>query len=304
MTDRRMTDGLLSLIAELESDRSLLLQDRVRRRIEALDRLDAYLLIDELPAPGPRSNDGAVYQRARALCAKLEAANGELYQAIRDQIQRGDGHDLLLKAIDQAGPDGAAVSCVEGDSYDYLDELISGVLHVEKPAAEVGQLDSEMVFYQPTPARHIFDLIRQVALTEKDVLVDLGSGLGHVPILAGICSNAHCIGVELEAAYVHCARQCAQALNLSNVTFVQQDARTANLSAGTVFHLYTPFTGSILRSVLDSLRKQAAHREIWICTFGPCSATVAREPWLKSASTPGADRITVFSSCSWGQRTR
>ena len=46
MTDRRMTDGLLSLIAELESDRSLLLQDRVRRRIEALDRTLAGVAAD------------------------------------------------------------------------------------------------------------------------------------------------------------------------------------------------------------------------------------------------------------------
>ena len=41
-------------------------------------------------------------------------------------------------------------------------------------------------------------------------------------------------------------------LKLERVTFIQQDARAADFSGGTVFYLYTPFTGSILRSVLDN----------------------------------------------------
>ncbi len=296
MAERRITVGLLGLIVELENDPSLQLPHRVRLRIEALDRLDGYLLMGEFRSHGLHSDDSEVFKRARALSAMLEDANGKLYQAVRDQIQRGEGCGLLLEAIGQQGLDTETSRCVGGDSYDYLDELIGGVLRLEKPEAEVALLEKEMVRYQPTPARHMMDLIRQAALTEKDVLIDLGSGMGHVPILAGVCSSARCIGVELEAAYVHCARLSARALGLGNVSFVQLDARVADPSAGTVFYLYTPFTGSILRSVLDSLCKAAANREIRVCTFGPCAATVAREPWLKSADTPAADRITVFSS--------
>jgi hypothetical protein len=296
MAERRITDGLLGLIVELENDPTLQLPHRVRLRIEALDRLDAYLLMEEYPSHGLHSGDSEVFERARALSAMLEAANGKLYQAVRDQIQRGDGCGLLLEAIGQQDPVNEAGRCVRGDSYDYLDELVGGVLRLEKPEAEVSLLEKEMVRYQPTPARHMMDLIFQAALTEKDVLIDLGSGMGHVPILAGVCSYAQCIGVELEAAYVHCARLSAKALGLGKVSFIQQDARVADLSAGTVFYLYTPFTGSILRSVLDSLCKAAANRETRVCTFGPCAAILAREPWLKSAETPAVDRITVFSS--------
>jgi len=140
-----------------------------------------------------------------------------------------------------------------GGRYDYLDELIIEVLRFEEPGTAIVQPTAGMVFYQPTPVRHIFDLIDRTAL---NVLVDLGSGLGHVPLLASICTSARSIGVELEPVYVDCARQSAETLNLKNVTFIQQDARTAKLTDGTVFYLYTPFTGNMLRAVLDLLHKK------------------------------------------------
>jgi hypothetical protein len=40
-----------------------------------------------------------------------------------------------------------------------------------------------MVPYQPTPVRHILHLIAAAMVAEDDVFVDLGSGLGHVPLL-------------------------------------------------------------------------------------------------------------------------
>jgi hypothetical protein len=75
-----------------------------------------------------------------------------------------------------------AADLVNRSGYDYLDELISGVLQLEEPSAEVVQLEREMVSYQPTPARHIFDFIGRAALTERDFLIDLGSGLGHCSV--------------------------------------------------------------------------------------------------------------------------
>jgi hypothetical protein len=67
--------------------------------------------------------------------------------------------------------------------------------------------------------------------------------------------------------------------------FVQGDARAADLSDGTVFYLYTPFTGTILRDVLNLLRDEAVRREIRICTFGLCTPAVAEEQWLSVVGT-------------------
>src|SRR4029077_13768231 len=162
--------------------------------------------------------------------------------------------------------------------------------------AEVIQLQSEMVSYQPTPARHIFDLIGRTELTERDVLIDLGSGLGHVKLMGSICPSANCTGVELEPSYVDCARKGARSLNLNNVRFIHGDARAADLSDGTIFYLYTPFIGTILRDVLNSLRHEAVRREFRICTFGPCTRVAAEEQWLSVMGALEADRIAIFRS--------
>ncbi len=68
------------------------------------------------------------------------------------------------------------------------------------------------------------------------------------------------------------------------------------MSSGTVFYLYTPFLGTILRAVLDLLRREAIGREIRVCTFGPCTPTVGAERWLEPIETLEAGRIAVFRS--------
>lgn len=277
-----MTLALRTLVEELEQDRSLYQPDRLSLRVEALDRLELYL-------DGAPSSEEAVYRRGRALSARLEAANAELYRAIRREIQRGVGRHAMLPWIPESG-------FAQGDGYDFLDELIVGVFQFEESGLEPALLVPEMVAYQPTPARHIFDLIDRTALTAHDVLVDLGSGLGHVPLLASICTCARSIGIELEPAYIDCARRTAQELNLNSVAFLQQDARAADLSIGTVFYLYTPFTGTILRSVLDALRREASLRPIRIGTFGPCTRVVSEEHWTEAREPLYADRIALFYS--------
>lgn len=301
---RPLIDGLQRLVEQLENEPSLIEPKQLRQRLGALDRLDAYLpdiLHPDIPQP-TIGIDAGLYRRARAICARLEAANRELYESIRCEIRGGAGRDILLRWVsspeieDRAGPSGGMNHHYAGMGYDYLDELIGGVLQFEEPNDGHIHRKSEMVFYQPTPARHIFSLIGLAAITATDVLIDLGSGLGHVPILASICTRARSMGIELEATYVERARQCAQRLNLNRVAFVQQDARAADLSNGTVFYLYTPFAGSILSCVLNLLRREAATRRIRICTYGPCTSVIAEEPWLEATAPPETDRIAVFRS--------
>ena len=295
-----MISALRNLIRELEVDRSLGELHRFRERIEAMDRLDAYPLERHFSDLDSESVEARLYRRARTLYAKLEAANLKFYDTIRQEIQRGANPNQLLQWIVKSGNVGDLSHLAAGESYDYLDELLSGVLRFAKPDARIVQLPAEMVCYQPTPARHIFDLIAHTQLIERDVLIDLGSGLGHVPLLSSICTGARSIGIEMEAAYVNCARQSAHELNLNNVTFIQQDAREADLSSGTVFYLYTPFLGTILRAVLDLLRREAVSREIRICTFGPCTPIVGEERWLELVESLEVGRIAVFRSGNGG----
>lgn len=278
--------ALASVLERVDQDRGLHEPACLRRRFEALDAVDALL------ADGQSIGTGLL-KRAKAICADLESVNFKLYEVIRREIRRGAGAARLLEWMPDSNDPS---SFPKYNGYDYLDDLIAGILQLEEPSTQNSQLGSEMVPYQPTPARHIFDFIRRISLTDHDALIDLGSGLGQVTLMASICTKAICTGIELEPSNVKSARQGAHSLNLKNANFIQADARVADLSSGTVFYLYTPFSGGILREVLNSLRQQATTREIRICTFGPCTRAVAEEPWLNAIGPVETDRIAVFRS--------
>lgn len=291
-----MTDALQRLVVQLDNEPSLFEPNQLRQRLEALDHLDAYFPYLPQAAFGAESIEAGLYRQARAICARLEAVNCQLYEAIRCEIQRGSRPDALLRWVPPSLDIEDARGPANGMGYDYLDELIGGVFQFEEPDAGHIPRDSEKVFYQPTPARRIFRLVGLTALTATDVLVDLGSGLGHVPLLVSICTQARSIGIELEAPYFERAQQCAHRLGLTRATFIQEDARVADLTFGTVFYLYTPFVGSILSDVLNRLRREAATRRIRICSYGPCTSVIAEETWLDAATTLEAHRIALFCS--------
>ena len=173
--------------------------------------------------------------------------------------------------------------------YDNLDAFINGLLLINPLPIETRAREPEMVFYQQTPARIILELVEKAHLTEQDVFYDLGSGLGQVPVLVHLLTGVTAKGVEFEPAYCDYARGSAAALNLSQVEFVNADAREADYSDGTVFFLYTPFTGKILQEVLEKLRRESQRRMIRVFTYGPCTAEVSRQSWLKGLDQNGDD---------------
>lgn len=285
-----LLEELENLATQCESSPSLLEPSRLRQRFDALDRLDGLLGDGDAVPAGPRAIDPESWRRLLTVRAQLEALNDALYRSVRTEVQQGSRPALFARLLSEdADP-------VGGLSFDYLDEVVSGVLAIQEPDPLPAHPPEGMVFYQPTPARHILHLLRLTALADADILIDLGSGLGYVSLLASICTGARAIGIEREATYVASARQCSQQLRLERVSFLEQDARGADLSRGTVFYLYTPFTGAILADVLSRLQARSKSHPIRICTFGPCTESVAKERWLESHGRPDPDHITVFRS--------
>jgi hypothetical protein len=288
-----LTENLHDFLSGLEADSSLFKPEQLRERLEVLDDLDAgFGDFDSGPFKNDRSE--RIYHRLNAIRTRLEAVNAELYQSIRCEIKHGARPHALLHWIQASASGDKTRSPAPGLAYDYRDELISGIFQFREPSEANLHRMREMVFYQPTPVRHILHLITACALAEADILVDLGSGLGHVSLLASMLTGVRSLDIEVEAAYVASAQACAQSLQLSRVRFNEQDARTADLSRGTVFYLYSPFTGSILADVLVRLRKESTRRPIKICTLGPCTCTVAQESWLQASALPDPQQITVF----------
>ena len=293
--DVERSHSLDTFLGNLEDDSSLFQPEKLRERLIALDDLDARFG-DFDSENSPTCADPDMHTRAKALQKQLEAANAEFYQSVRSDIVRDGQPRALLHCIQASATQNESISPFPGLGFDWRDELVSEVLQLRKPSEPNLMRVPEMVPYQLTPIRHVLDLIAATALAEDDVFVDLGSGLGHVPLLVSMMTGVQSLGIEVEAAYVTSAQECAQSLHLGHVRFIAQDARETDLSSGTVFYLYSPFKGSILTDVLSSLRTESTRRHLKICSLGPCTLTVANETWLKASARPETGRVTVFTS--------
>jgi Histone methylation protein DOT1 len=283
------------LLRGLEAKSSLVQPEQLRERLIALDDLDAGF-------GGLDSEDSTIcvnsqlLERARVLKTRFETANAERYQSIRSEFVRTGQPDTLLHWLQGLESRNESTSPLPGLGFDSRDELVSGILQLREPGEPSPQRSPEMVPYQPTPVRHILHLIAACELTEEAVFVDIGSGLGHVPLLVSMLTGVRSLGIEVQEAYIARARECAQSLRLRRIQFLPQDARDADLSSGTVFYLYSPFTGSILADVLRMLRIESTRRSIRICSLGSCTRTIANERWVRMRARPDPESIIVFES--------
>jgi hypothetical protein len=273
-------------------------------RVEALETItfDIIERIEGLISTSDRLDTlRALKQRAEQLREQLEEVDRILFQTFRATIRSGRYTcGALRREIHTVVGDSPDARPHDYVGYDCLDAFVDGLLLSAPAPQETRQREPEMVYYQPTAARVILQFIDRAHITGEDVLYDLGSGLGQVAILVHLLTGARAKGVEFEPAYCDYARECATALNLSGVEFVNLDAREADYSDGTVFFMYTPFEGRLLQEVLERLRHEARHRTIRVGTYGPCSLQVSRESWLQcmDQTPPHMHRLSVFRSIS------
>ncbi len=273
LKDQAVTDLLA-----LEADAGLLEQEALAERVAALEQLA--FIYQVLQASGRAA--AAYGARAAALRARLEAANEGYYTRVRHWLRSGaaSGGEVraLLGCYSRYGqPDDAALHL----DYEPADALVDGVLGLDGFTGNPTVEHPDIVHLEDTPVRALLDLVDHVPLEQDDCFCDLGAGLGRAAIVVHWLTGAPALGIEIQPDYSAYARRLAASLGLKRVTFVQADAREADLSAGTVFYLFTPFKGRILRTVLDRLHAQAQQRTITVCTYGAVSLIVAREPWLR-----------------------
>ncbi|MDG2525857.1 hypothetical protein P6166_10885 [Stenotrophomonas sp. HITSZ_GD] len=272
---------LHSLLAEADGFTAPAADDALWQRLDWLDRLELRLPDDET---------SPVAQALRRRREDVEAAHRALYAALR-------GAPARLRALLACPPEAATPHAAEG--FDARDELLAGVLDLPAPAAPRVALAAGMVAYQPTPVRHVLDLLARAQLGPEDELVDLGAGVGQVPLLAALCSPARASGIEIEPTYVAAARAAASVLGLTRATFVCADLREADLSHGTLFYLYTPLRGPLLDGLLLRLRAQAQQRPLRIGGFGPCVEVLAAQDWLRPQGPVQPHRVALFA-CTVG----
>lgn len=307
--NRSIVQSIRSDIETLEKDRALEEEANFVERAEALDRIEFYIVdrIDGLLRDSHAKDLAGLKQRAESLKSRLEAIDEALFRQIRADIRSGDYTredlwqqlDEYTRQVSRQEPT-AGYDAVDYDAvgYDAVDVFVNGLLRIEGEPEETKEREPDMVPLQPTPVRVILKMIEITPVTSADAFYDVGSGLGQVPILVHLLTGAAARGIEFEPSYCNYARRCAQELGLKQVEFANRDARSADYSAGTVYFMYTPFTGAMLQEVLDRLRDESQNRQIKACTYGPCTPQVSNQSWLRCV-TQNVDRaptLAVFES--------
>ena len=299
-----------AVIAEIESEIVAITQNSqlykeksFDARVNAIDFIDFHI-IDQLEQLLPQAAKFhrliELKHRAEKIKLELETIDFTLFQKLQADIRNraytseefrsliGEHVDFNLEDKDHQ----------EEPGYDNLDIFINGLFPLQTMPEQTKVLEPEMVYYQKTPARIIFELTEQLHFSKDDVLFDLGSGLGQVTMLVNMLSGIKVKGIELEPAFCRYATDCAANLNLPNVEFINVDARKADYTEGTLFFMYTPFNGKIMQDVLEILRKESLSRKIKIITYGPCTAEIALQSWLRPVGTVENNiyKLSVFES--------
>lgn len=273
-----------SEIDAIEGNAALYEATNFNRRADAIDFLEFHV-IDRIEGllqnGGPRDKLHLLQQHAEKVKHRLEKIDTALFDQLRENIRTGAYRgssfgEMIGNYLGSAFPLGS----IAGPGFDNLDIFINGLLSGQPMPEATVELTTEMVFYQKTPARIIFELTERAQLQQDDVFFDIGSGLGQAAILVNLISGARARGVEHEPAFCDYARSCISRLNLPNLEFINRDALNGDYSEGTVFFLYTPFEGQLLQDMLEILYKESRKRRIRVFTYGPCSPQVARQPWL------------------------
>jgi hypothetical protein len=95
------------------------------------------------------------------------------------------------------------------------------------------------VIYVPTPPETVDEMLRQARLKKGDVLFDLGSGDGRIPLAAAKQYGVRAVGIDIDRKLVEGAAETARREGLESlVTFRLGDMFAADLSGATVVTLY------------------------------------------------------------------
>ncbi|NLR79553.1 hypothetical protein [Chitinophaga eiseniae] len=290
-----MINELQSCIQAIEADDTLYEIENFRHRAQAIDQLDFHIL-DRISSLTPTPALLELQQWAIRLKCKLEQADLLLFTQLRQKISAGGYSPTTFNAMvsEYLGEvvDNAAPSDEPG--YDDLDTFINGLLSVYPLPAPVLEQEPEMIYYQKTPARIIFQMVALAQPTPHDVFFDIGSGLGQATILVNLLSGIKSNGIEYEPAYCDYARHCISSLQLQGVTFTNINAHQGDYSEGTLFFFYTPFEGSMLQHMLDILQRESRQRIIHIFTYGHCSPLVAQQSWLTCINGTGMHHYRLY----------
>lgn len=103
------------------------------------------------------------------------------------------------------------------------------------------------VIFVPTPPETVDEMLRQANLKKGDVLYDLGSGDGRIPLAAARKYGVRAVGIDIDPKLVAEANEAAKREGLESlVSFRHADMFAADVSEATVVTLYLSNTLNVM----------------------------------------------------------
>jgi ribosomal protein L11 methylase PrmA len=106
-------------------------------------------------------------------------------------------------------------------------------------AAAQAPLRSPDVIFVPTPQEVVDAMLKLAKVTQTDVIYDLGSGDGRIPVTAAKTYGARGVGIDIDPQRIREANENAKAAGVTDkVKFLNQDLFTTDISEASVVTLY------------------------------------------------------------------
>ncbi len=103
---------------------------------------------------------------------------------------------------------------------------------------ERGERNPDVIFV-PTPQEVVEDMLRLANVRKGDVLYDLGSGDGRIPVTAATLYGVRAVGIDIDPERIREATENARKAGVTNlVKFRQEDLFKADFKDATVITLY------------------------------------------------------------------
>ena len=110
------------------------------------------------------------------------------------------------------------------------------VAQVAQPSAPARTPD---VIFVPTPQQVVDEMLKVANVKKGDVLYDLGSGDGRIPVTAAKRFSVRAVGIDIDPQRIAEANENAKKEGVTNlVTFKNTDLFTTDISEATVVTLY------------------------------------------------------------------
>lgn len=138
----------------------------------------------------------------------------------------------------------ATVVAIPTNAQEFAPAALAPVARLQQTAQQQAPLRTPDVIFVPTPQEVVDAMLRLAKVTKTDVVYDLGSGDGRIPITAAKTHGARAVGIDIDPQRIKEATENLKTNGASDptlskrVTFLNQDLFTTDISEATVVTLY------------------------------------------------------------------